>query len=75
MRFINRNTNLMILVYNYFKSRGHSYLVTQQKQSKENKEETTSFSYKHGLLGLTPLSPDTTALRKSYLKLGLKIVG
>ncbi len=32
------------------------------------------FSYKHGFLGLTSLSSDTTALRKSYLKLGLQIV-
>ncbi len=29
---------------------------------------------KHGFLGLTPVSSDTTALRKSYLKLGLQIV-
>ncbi len=26
--FINCNTNLMILVYNYFIARGHCYLVT-----------------------------------------------
>ncbi len=32
------------------------------------------FSYKHDFWCLTPLSSDTTALSKSYLKLGLQIV-
>ncbi len=42
-----------------------------------NSNAGTGFSPKntHGLLCLTPLSSDTTALRKSYLKLGLQVVG
>ncbi len=34
----------------------------------------TFFLLKLDILGLTPLSSDTKALRKSYLKLGLQFV-
>ncbi len=38
------------------------------------KRSRSALSPPPGFLGLTPLSSDTTALSKSYLKLGLQIV-